>query len=191
MKMHFLKDSQLTRELKNNRRLQWLLLACLIILALSLSKKMIDFVSDKAFETQRQADLLARLESANNNLVSDDLRQTLLAEYKTALDSISVVSSSGVAEAQALSVNDSIISEFISKPRTNLVGVEQLQSGDEIFFQVRIETSGRLNETKFVELLSLFEENAESFRLVSFQYKPAASNSVSIVGDYLYRKSKR
>ncbi|BFT31546.1 hypothetical protein D210916BOD24_27220 [Alteromonas sp. D210916BOD_24] len=191
MKMHFLKDSQLVRELNDNRRLQWLLLACLIILALSLSKKMIDIVSEDAFEVQRQANLLARLESAGDNVLTEDARQTLLAEYKAALTSIPVVSSSGVAEAQALSVNDMRIGHIVNKPRTNLIGVERLQRGDEVFFQVRIETAGRLDESQFIGLLSVFDENADSFRLVSFQFKPNASNAVSIVGDYLYRKSKQ
>ncbi len=191
MKMHFLKNSQLARELNDNRRLQWLLLACLIIVALSLSKKMLDIVNDDAFEVQRQANLLSRLESAGKNVVTDDVRQSLFAEYKSALDSIPVVSSSGVAEAQALSVNDTAIGQFISRPRTNLIGVERLEAGDEVFFQVRIETAGRLDESKLIGLFSLFDENAERFRLVSFQYKPNASNAVTMVGDYLYRKSKQ
>lgn len=187
--MRFLKDSHLIKELRNNRRLQWLLLACFFILALSFSKKMADTVSANTLDLKRQSTLLARLKLAGTNSVSDADRLELVKQYQLSLESIPLASSSGVAEAQALSVNEERIGQLIEKPRTNLVGVERLENINVVFFQVRIETTGRLEEQQLIELLSQFDENADNFRLISFQYKPDSSYSVSVVGDYLFRES--
>ncbi|WP_416305722.1 hypothetical protein [Neptunicella sp. SCSIO 80796] len=185
-----IKSSQAYAEFESNIRLQWMLVAIIIILAASFAKYLADGLNAERNEVKQQINLLARLQNAAT-LPLDEVKLTETNQnLQIALKNIPTVSSSSTAEAKALTDIEKMVGSLIKRKRINLLGSEQLQIGQVPFWSVRVDIAGQLNTTDFIEFLSYFDQDAKSRRIASLQYSPKTSNSLNLVVDMLYQRDR-
>lgn len=181
-----LTQSKLSQEVKGNLRLQWLLVAVLCILVLSLSRFLLDSMVPKLDEAQRQAVLLSRLTNTINNPVSQDAYEELQKKLETTIQLFPVSVSQSVAEAGALSSAEQNVVTLFKNGRVDIVGSQDVPMGQRRFWEVRLKVEGRMDSLNFIPLLEYFDGDAPNRRLISIQYRPKAADVVTIVYDVLY-----
>lgn len=175
-------------ELEQNKRLQWMLLLVMVIVLLSLGKAFSDFVSEEQNAVEPQRQLLIKLLEADARPIEDLDINDKEAAATALLEKVPVASSKSVAEAQALTQVESLISTYVTNGRATLVNTTELTFGQRGFWQVRIEVRGRLDEKKLIGLLRQFDGSQIHQRAPSMQYRPKASNTFTVVVDYLFQK---
>ena len=181
-----LTQSKLSQEIKGNLRLQWLLVAVLCILVLSLSRFLLDSTAPKLDEATRQALLLSRLTNTINNPVSDDAYKELQKKLEATIQRFPVSASQSVAEAGALSSAEEDIATLFKDGRVDIVGSQVIPMGQRRFWEVRLKVEGRMDSLKLIQLLEYFDGDSPNRRLISMQYRPKAADVVTIVYDVLY-----
>jgi hypothetical protein len=182
--------SQLFIEYESNLRLQWMLVAIIAILALSLSKQVIDILQQERSQTQNQLVLLARLQQTAQKNIDYSIVESIKNAYASWVDALPKAASSSVAEAQALIEIDQQLGTLLKRKRLNLLGSEQLSGTTQVFWQVRIELAGQMTEQDLIGLLQYFDDHAKHARLTSFQYSPKTSNTINLVVDVLYIRAE-
>jgi hypothetical protein len=181
--------SQLYTEYQNNKRLQWMVVFILLILALSLLKSLSETVNKQQYDTLQQINLLARLTQSANNTVDADIVKRLEETYYNATSSLPQASSPSTAEAQALIEVEQKIGSLLTRKRLNLLGSEPFIQRTQTFWSVRIEVSGQLTENKLIDLLKYFDSGVKHRRIASFQYSPKTSNTINLVIDLMYMRA--
>lgn len=181
-------ESPLANEIRQNKRLQWLLLIIAAILVLSVVKGFIDVNDDIESELDSKESLLIRLKSAAEQEISPEIFQSLNSREEAIRSSFPVAVSVSIAEAEALSAINAIANGLISDGRAKLIGSDTLTFGEQIFWQVRVEYQGELSQRELTALLGNLDGSKPEVRLVSFRYRIGRSNSVNLILDFLYRK---
>lgn len=176
-------------EYRGNRRLQWMLVAVLIILCISSIKWISDAITEIHDDVQRLVDLSARLEYTAAQPFNDELLQESQKTLEQALEVVPGAGSMSTAEAQALKQLERVLGDLIQQKRLNLLGSEEVKSNNTIFWQVRVEISGRLNNKDLIELLAHFDASQPHRRINALRYRPKASNTISLVADFLFRQA--
>ncbi|WP_438864989.1 hypothetical protein [Neptunicella sp.] len=182
------KQSQAFAEYQSNPRLQWMVVAIVGMLALSLVKYFIDDLSLQQADVKQQINLLARLQSTAKQPLDEQQLTATNENFQLAIKNIPSVSSSSTAEAKALTDIEKIIGKLIKRKQINLLGSEELKVGQHPFWTVRVDISGQLNESNFIEFLSYFDQSAKNRRIASLQYSPKTSDSINLVVDMLYKR---
>jgi hypothetical protein len=182
--------STLFIEYQQNKRLQWMVLVIVAILALSLLKQFSDNNQKYSAETQYQLALLAKLKQSTQNSTDANIVESIKEAYSTWIDSLPKAASSSIAEAQALTEVDQNLGKLLDRKRLNLLGSERLDDNNQIIWQVRVEIAGQLSELNLIELLQHFDNKHNHARITSFQYSPKASNSINLVIDLLYIRAE-
>lgn len=183
-------QSQLFIEYKQNKRLQWMVVAIVAILALSLFKQFSDNRQQQRTQTQDQLELLARLEQTAQSNIDANIVESINMAFSGWIDSLPKAVSSSVAEAQALTEIDQNLGKLFKRKRLNLLGSEQLDDSNHVFWQVRVEIAGQLSELDLIELLQYFDNTHKHARITSFVYSPKTSNSISLVVDLIYIRAE-
>lgn len=160
-----------------------------LILAVSLIKSLSETVNHQKRETIQQINLLARLTQSAQNTIDEKIVKNLDETYTKAISSLPQASSPSTAEAQALIDVEQKIGSMLTQKRLNLLGSEPVIENDQTFWSVRIEVSGKLTETKLIDLLKYFDRGVEHRRIASFQYSPKISNSINLVIDLMYMRT--
>ena len=173
-------------EFHSNSRLQWMVLAVLIILCISSISWLSSLLEDKRIDTQRLVNLLARLEQTAAQPFDEALLGESAQQLEQALDAIPTAGSASTAEAQALKQLELLLGDIITRKRLNLLGSDELKAHEHLFWQVRIEINGQLKNKDLIALLTNFDANQAQRRINSFRYRPSASNSLSLVADFIY-----
>jgi hypothetical protein len=184
-----LAKSQLIAEYKQNKRLQWMVLLILCILAISLLKQFSDELSLQSNQTQNQLDLLARLEQTAQHTIDENIIASINRGYSDWLEYLPSAASASVAEAQALTEIEQNIGTLLKRKRLNLLGSERLIGSKQDIWQVRVEIAGQLDELNLIELLTHFDNTDKHARIASFQYSPKTSNSINLVIDVIYKRA--
>jgi hypothetical protein len=184
-----LKNNQLVTEYNKNKRLQWMILGIAVIIIMSAIKSIADDLSEYRLDAKSQIELLARLNhSAKENVNMQAFEETAKQAEQKMLKFSSVASAS-VAEAQGLKDIDEKIGGILKRKRLNLIGSEELKFGGRIFWSVRIEISGQLAESDFIQMASFFDNTQLTARIASMQYSPKTSNSISLVVDLIFKRA--
>jgi hypothetical protein len=183
-------QSQWFTQYQQNKRLQWMVMVIVAILALSLLKQFADTRGQQATQTQNQIDLLARLKQTAQHNIDVNIVESINTAYAAWSDSLPKAASSSVAEAQALTEIDKNLGTLLKRKRLNLLGSEQLKNSNEVIWQVRVEIAGQLAELDLIELLQHFDNTHKHARITSFQYSPNASNSINLVVDLIYIRAE-
>jgi len=191
MMLNNIQQQQWFVELRQNKRLQWMLLLVFSILLASLGKSFSDFVAEETIAVAPQRQLLTKLLEADVRPIEDLDVEGKSATAKQLLAQVPKASSKSVAEAQALTQIDVLINNYIDSGRATLVNTVDLSFGQQDFWQVRIEVRGKLAEKKLIGLLQQFDGTYVYQRIPSLQYRPKASNTVTLVVDYLFQKEER
>jgi hypothetical protein len=181
-----LKSSPAFLELENNKRLQWMLILIASILMLSLTKSYYDFVEQEKEERGKQAALFQRMQSAANQPLNERITAEVKALYNETFSKLPVAASDSVAQAKALTLMENIIANKIERPRVNVVLSEPLSFGEKNGWQVRLNVSGQMPEKRLIGLLSNISGDKPAIRLLSMQYNPKLSNTLTLVADFLY-----
>jgi hypothetical protein len=183
-------QSQMFIEYQQNKRLQWMLVLIVTILALSLLKQLSDNRQQQRIQAQSQIELLARLKQSAQNNIDANIVESIKTAYSSWIDLLPKAASSSVAEAQALTEIDKNLGKLLKRKRLNLLGSEQLTDNNQVIWQVRVEISGQLAELDLIELLQHFDNQHKHARITSFQYSPKTSNSISLVVDLIYKRAE-
>jgi hypothetical protein len=183
-------QSQMFIEYQQNKRLQWMLVLIVTILALSLLKQLSDNRQQQRLQAQSQIELLARLKQSAHNNIDANIVESIKTAYSSWIDLLPKAASSSVAEAQALTEIDKNLGKLLKRKRLNLLGSEQLTDNNQVIWQVRVEISGQLAELDLIELLQHFDNQHKHARITSFQYSPKTSNSISLVVDLIYKRAE-
>ncbi|GBL04178.1 hypothetical protein [Glaciecola sp. KUL10] len=182
------KNSDLYLQVKNQTRLQWLLLVVMLILAISLCERLIVAVNSQSNELSRSYELMEKLE----NVKAHPLSEKTISEIDTAFDSIlkqmQTVNSVSVAEADALKQMESLVADVFKSLRMNLIGNDSLTLASYEVITIRVQASGQLEAANLVTLLEKIENSANQ-RLYTFQYSPRTSDRVEIVIDFQFLES--
>lgn len=175
-------------EVRENSRLQWLLVLVLFIVVLSLSDVMLGTIDAQASDVKSQARLLSKLNNAIENPIDENASKEISKALAERKETIPVSVSRSIAEAGALSSAEQKISVLLNNGRVDIVGTKTLTFANEAFWEVRIKIEGRMPPLKFIELLELFDGAEPHRRLVSMQYRPKAANVVTIVYDVMLKQ---
>jgi hypothetical protein len=185
-----IKQSQVFLEYQKNPRLQWMVLGIVLILALSAIKQFAVQLQSQLIQTQSQLDLLARLQKTSEYSVDPNTSKAISDSYSNLIEQFPTAPSSSVAEAQALAKIEQTLGKLLKNKRLNLLGSEQLSSDNQIYWQVRIEIMGQLNELNLIEALQYFDKTHKNVRITSFQYSPKTSNAINFVVDFLFKRTE-
>ena len=177
-------------ELHSNRRLQWMLLTAMLIIYSSIVAALSNRVLEMWSATVQVLNLSARLDAISERTIDAKRVQQLEAEVNQTISMLPIATSSSVAEAQALKEVEAFVSPLISKKRLTLLGVEPLETPNDLLWQVRVQVSGRMVNSNFISLLAELEASHSSRRLNAFTYNPHSSNSLNFVVDFLFVESK-
>ncbi len=177
----------LFEQIRANTRLQWMLLAVLIILLSSGLKAFIDGNSELYNELNSQQNLSDRLQRALNTPINDEALTQSQQNVQQTLSSIPKAPGQSVAEAQALSEMNKIRETLFTEGRANLIGTEQVQYGGSNFYQTRVELSGNHDPKKLISLLDNLDGSKPNMRLMTFQLRAGRRvSSLTLVLDYLH-----
>ena len=184
------KQSASYQSLSENRRLQWMLVAIVAILCLSVAKSAVDSTSEPMGETRNQLALLAKLKASENQTIDPLQQSEIQQQLDEVLNLIPQATSISTAEAKTLADIESIIGQNLNNQRLNLLGTEEISAGNEIFWSVRVDVAGRVKEKELLSVLEHFDGDVSNGRLASFRFSPKTSDSINMVVDMLYRKQK-
>jgi hypothetical protein len=182
-------NSQLYTEYQSNKRLQWMAVLIVTILTLSLVKQLSEILSEQRSETSRQVNLLTRLTQTSTSVIDPEVVRKSDDAYANLLSSLPQASSPSTAEAQALVEVEQKIGLLLTRKRLNLLGSEAIGNNGLGIWSVRIEITGKLKEQDLIEVLGLFDAKVQHRRIASFQYSPAASNTINLVIDLMYMRA--
>lgn len=189
--MEIFKQSQAWGELKENKRLQWLIFVVLCILLLSFGKRTSDANSDLEAQLLSQVNLLGRLESAAQFSFDEQSKLNLEQAYLASIEVIPVVASESIAEAQALSRLKKSYGDIVVDGRSILVNTERLVWGDQEFWQVRAEQRGKIKPENMFQFLQSLDGSDPAIRLNSMRYREGRKQgSIVYVVDFLFRKQE-
>lgn len=188
MKIDVIKQQRWYAEIQENPRLQWMLLIVACIIMLSLAKSYSDTISEREGEVQQQKGMVERLLTAAARPLSEDTVAGLGETVRELKASALGANSPSVAEAQALKRIDGLANRLMERPQASLINTETVRFGNQDFWQIRIEVRGRMNEKKLIELLAAFDSSQPYQRISAMQYRPKASDAITLVVDYLYMK---
>ena len=191
MMLSSLQQQEWFTELKQNKRLQWMLLLVFVILLLSLSKTFSDFVYEEKAAIEPQRQLIKKLLQADARPLEELDIESKTNQAQSLLKGVPLATSKSVAEAQALTRVETLISDYVQSGRATLVNTTDLSFGQQDFWQVRIEVRGKLEEKKLIGFLEQFSGQFVHQRVASLQYRPKASNTFTVVVDYLFQKGNR
>ena len=191
MMLSSLQQQEWFAELKQNKRLQWMLLLVFVILLLSLSKTFSDFVNDEKTAIEPQRQLIKKLLQADARPLEELDIESVTSQAQSLLTQVPVATSKSVAEAQALTQVEALSSDYVQNGRATLVNTVDLNFGQQGFWQVRIEVRGKLDERELIGFLEQFSGQFMHQRIASMQYRPKASNTFTVVLDYLFQKGNR
>lgn len=186
MNLSNLKSKPWVIELRENTRLQWLCLLVFSILLLSLGKGFANFVDAKSETLYQQELLLSKLKTADARPLNEALVESHATEVERLKSVAMKAASASVAEAQALTRADGLLSNRIEDGRATLINTEETIFGTSTFWQVRIEIRGKLTSENLIPLLDEFDGELIYQRLNSMNYRPKASNTITFVFDYLF-----
>ena len=140
-------------ELSSNRRLQWMLLTAMLIIYSSIVAALSNRISEMRSATVQVLNLSARLDAISERTIDAKRLQQLEAEVNQTISRLPIATSSSVAEAQALKEVEAFVSPLISKKRITLLGVEPLETANDLLWQVRVQVTGRMVNSNFLSLL--------------------------------------
>ena len=184
-------ETSLAQSIRGNRRLQWMLFAVLVILSLSTGKAALDQLDEPLSETERQLQLLARLESSKDQTVDPNLLSEAKKKLESLLNVTPVATSLSTAEAKALTDIEALVGVHINNKRMNLLGTEEINTGQHTLWTVRVDVSGMVKKHSLLPILENFDKQLSNLRLASLQYSPKTSDSITMVVDLLYREDKQ
>lgn len=184
-----LKNSQLVTEYKKNKRLQWMILGIAVIIVVSAIKRIADDLSEYKEEAKSQLELLSRLNQSAKENFDMQTFEDIAKQAEQKMLEFSSVASASVAEAQGLEDVDEKIGGLLKRKRLNLIGSDELRFGGRTFWSVRIEISGQLVESDFIQIASFFDNTQLTTRIASMQYSPKTSNSISLVVDLIFKRA--
>jgi hypothetical protein len=184
-----IKNSQLASEYNKNKRLQWMIVGIAVIFALSIVKHVVDDLSETKLEVQNQLQLVARLNQSSDENFDMQNFEKISEQTELKLQEFMGVASASIAEAQGLKDIDEKIGDLFKRKRLNLLGSDEFSMGGKTFWSVRIEISGQLIESDFIQMASFFDNSQLTTRIASMQYSPKTSNSMSLVIDLLYKRA--
>lgn len=181
-------NSELIKEYQSNKRLQWMVVGIAAVLVVSLCKQISVSLGSQRDATKNQLRLLSKLISTANQEFNAKELLVLESNVESALSSIKTVASASTAEAQALQDIEQKIGKYISRKRLKLIGSDEVLAGNHVFWSVRIEIAGQLNEKDFIQVLHFFDTTKEDARISSMQYSPKTSNTITLVVDLMYKR---
>ena len=176
-------------EIQNSRRLQWMMLAVLLILFFSLNKFVANSVTDLRVDTQRLINLAEQLQKIAEQPFDESQLTESMEQLNNALQPLPEAGSSSTAEAHAIKQVEKIIGPLLLRKRLNLLESQELKAHTNVFWQVRIEITGQLKQSDLIELLAHFDPSQTHRRINALRYRPNASNTLSVVADFLYRRT--
>lgn len=182
-------NSQLLTEYNKNKRLQWMILGIAVIIVISVTKSVTDDLSEYKLDAKNQLELLARLNHSANKNVDMQAFEEIAEQAAQQMQGFAAVASASVAEAQGLKDIDEKIGSLFKRKRLNLLGSDELNFGGRTFWSVRIEISGQLAESDFIQVASFFDNTKLTTRIASMQYSPKTSNSISLVVDLIFKRA--
>ncbi len=185
----FHKDNSLLAELKENTRLQWMLLAIGVILVLSVTKSFSDANKELHGDIQTKLALLERLQAAVSEEIPAETIDLISNNASEINSTIPEVQSVSVAEAEALSAVGKLTSDVIDDGRASLIGSEDINYGGRDFWQVRVEFKGKMDQRALTKLLTLFDGSRPQVRVISLRFQPNSNGNIGLVLDFLYRKN--
>jgi preprotein translocase subunit SecD len=183
---HKIIESEHFASVRGNVRLQWMLVAILVLLCVYIGKISVDGLQEDQQALSQQAQLYARLLATFEADINEEELQRWQDVYNTTLSAIPVATSASIAEASALAQLENTLSPLLNRARLNLLGAEESVVAGKTFYKVRVELSGQLNTDRLTELLQSFANNRNHFFLQTMNYSPRASNTVSFVIDVLF-----
>ena len=186
-----IKNTPLIEEFRQNTRLQWLLLLVFIILMLSVTKRFSDFVNEAEAERETQFSLFQRVLAAANQPLDENSVEKAEALYQNAFANLPTAVSDSVAQAQALKRMEQITTNRISRSRVSLVSSDRISFGRKSGWQIRLNVAGQMPEKALINFLSETSGNHADTRLLSLQYNPKVSNTISFVVDFVYVEEQR
>lgn len=186
-----IQQSKLYKEVEGNYRLQWLLVAILAILLLSLSKSVNDGVNNKEQQLFDDLALLAKLIAISEAPLDDNESERVSTLLEQELENLPKASSRSIAEATALAFSEKSIGKSVDHLRVDIIGAESVVLGEKRFWQTRIKIEGRLAPLKLMDFVNEFDGKNKGQRLVTLQYRPGASNVISAVFDLLYLEEEQ
>ncbi|MBO1254145.1 hypothetical protein J3L16_00440 [Alteromonas sp. 5E99-2] len=178
------------KELQANVRLQWLILAVFSILLLSLSDTLLSPLAEKKAEVQQQHSYLNRLSNLEETNIDEKNIDKINDSLSKQLKHYSTASSLSNAEARALESVERALRKSIQRIRLNLIGSEAINMGNQTFWNVRIDVSGKIKNQEVISFLNKIDYKKQDWRISSVQYSPKSTGSLSIVIDVLYMESK-
>lgn len=183
-----IKASQTYKDIESNRRLQWMFVFIIVIFLISMSKFLQEKLTELSYTTHQQLNMLSRLEHTGKHPINEKQVARINEQFLQRMENVTPVTSISIAEANALTEVDSLIGKLLKRKRINLLGAEEIQSGQQIFWSVRINVSGQLAEHDLVNVLKNFDQTNQRLRITSLQYSPRTSNSLTLVIDFLYKR---
>ena len=184
------KTSNAYQALMENVRLQWMLVAIIAILCLSIGKTALDSTQAPLSETKTQQALLAKLKFSEQQTIDPQLQEQSQVYLSKLLEVIPEATSISTAEAKTLAEIENLIGEYLINQRMNLLGTEEIKSGSETFWTVRVDVAGQVQKQALVSVLEHFDGRVSNSRLASLQFSPKTADSINLVVDMLYRKQK-
>lgn len=189
IKQNILKNKAVV-EIREQARIQWLLLIVLILILISISKIAYDSVLNAKRETNAVVSLHQRLLKVQATEFSEDLLSAETKKATALLAEIPDASSLSTAEASALAELETLLSNTLERSRFNLLGTDSILVGDQYLWSVRIEINGMLPEENLTPFFDVFSPQAKHRRVSSMQYSPKASNGLIVVADMLFKEVK-
>ena len=174
------------QEFQQNKRLQWLLVVVVLIVLLSTFKSASDAVAALQRSVAAQQTVLARLQAASARPLSIEDVDEWVQKTNRLKASAPQVPSASIAEAQALAMLEALNKRLLRRGRATLIGTETLDWEQNRLWQVRLELSGQLDSSDWVSFLQTVDGSNAFVRLASLQYRPKASNAITVVIDYLF-----
>lgn len=170
-------------------RLPWMLLVILCILLVSFSHYLQQTLQSQIDELKQPFSLNLRLNRLLDTPLDPSIIDTANTSKQRVLSSIPIAKTQSTAEAGALEQAQANFKP-IKQSRIRVVGVEPLADASQAYWSVRVEVRGKLKQSSFPELLELFNNDVMHRRLTSLQYNMRASDSITVIVDYLYRENQ-
>lgn len=189
MKFDTFRNSQMLQEFNDNKRLQWLILVIVAILCASGIKALSDKNEALAEETKTQLRLLTRLKAASLVELSTEQVDEIEVAAQQVLSTIPDAPSVSVAEANALSKIDQIVSN-LQRGRSSLVGTEVFSVSGNTIWEVRVEVQGQLDEQYLSAFLKKVDGRDPTLRVVSLRYRPSNRGAFATVVDFIFKQAK-
>lgn len=189
IRLKILTYSNLNTEFAKNKRFHWMMVILLAVALLSLSKSLRDHTFNLNREVLAKMTHLAKLQNSASVHVEDDYISEIKSELKSLREQIPSAPSGSIAQAIALSNIEKKFEGLASEKRLNLVGMEKVMVNDEIYWNIRIEIIGKLDNNRVVDFLDEFDFEETSTRIVSYNHSPDRLFYLNVVADFLFYES--